>query len=113
MTALRGGSVTCWMSDLMAGDQSAAGPLWGRYFERLVRLARAKLRAMGRAGGAAVADEEDAALSAFHSFCDGALRGRFARWPAPVRATPSPSLCLAIASFAKGAAWAASTGESR
>jgi DNA-directed RNA polymerase specialized sigma24 family protein len=46
---------------------------WNRYFERLVGLARSKLRgAPGRA-----ADEEDVALSAFESFCRGAEQGRF------------------------------------
>ena len=69
------GSVTCWIGELKAGDQAAAQPLWQRYFEQLVRLARARLRAAGRPG--ADADEEDAALSAFDSFCAGAARGRF------------------------------------
>lgn len=57
------------------GDQAAAQPLWDRYFEQLVRLARARLRAARRPG--ADSDEEDAALSAFDSFCAGAARGRF------------------------------------
>ena len=69
------GSVTRWIDDLKAGDPAAAQPLWERYFARLVRLARAKLRATRH--GAPVEDEEDAALSAFNSFCDGAARGRF------------------------------------
>lgn len=67
------GSVTCWITQLRAGDQAAANPLWQRYFERLVAVARARLlRAPRRA-----ADEEDVALSAFHSFCRAAERGRF------------------------------------
>src|SRR5215470_16012063 len=69
------GSVTRWIGDLKAGGDSAAQHLWQRYFHRLVHLARARLRAAHRAG--AVADEEDAALSAFDSFCRGAARGRF------------------------------------
>src|SRR4051812_20120134 len=69
------GSVSRWLSDLKAGDHAAAQPLWDRYFDRLVRLARAKMKAAR--GAAAVADEEDAALSAFDSFCAGADRGRF------------------------------------
>src|SRR3954449_2996353 len=71
------GSVTLWLVALKAGDLAVAQPLWERYFAQLVRLARARLRAMPRAG--ADADEEDAALSAFDSFCDGAARGRFPR----------------------------------
>jgi DNA-directed RNA polymerase specialized sigma24 family protein len=69
------GSVTLWISDLKAGDTAAAQPLWDRYFDRLVSLARARLRVTRRPG--AVEDEEDAALSAFDSLCAGAARGRF------------------------------------
>src|SRR6185437_2028102 len=70
-------SVTRWLRSLEAGDGGggAAEELWRRYFGDLVRLARARLRGAPRA----VADEEDAALSAFDSFCQGATRGRFPR----------------------------------
>jgi DNA-directed RNA polymerase specialized sigma24 family protein len=67
------GSVTHWIQELRAGDPAAAQKLWQRYFRRLVGLARQKLRAMPRRA----ADEEDVALSAFDSFCQGAARGRF------------------------------------
>jgi DNA-directed RNA polymerase specialized sigma24 family protein len=70
-------SVTQWIDDLKAGDQAAAQPLWERYFERLVRLARKKLQNDRRPR--TVEDEEDAALSAFDSFCRGVDRGRFPR----------------------------------
>jgi DNA-directed RNA polymerase specialized sigma24 family protein len=69
------GSVTQWIGDLKAGGDSAAQHLWERYFDRLVHLARARLRSARRAG--AIEDEEDAALSAFDSFCRGATQGRF------------------------------------
>jgi RNA polymerase sigma factor (sigma-70 family) len=69
------GSVTRWIGDLKAGGDSAAQHLWERYFHRLVHLARARLRGARRVG--AVEDEEDAALSAFDSFCRGAAAGRF------------------------------------
>jgi DNA-directed RNA polymerase specialized sigma24 family protein len=69
------GSITRWIDDLKAGDAAAAQPLWERYFDRLVRMARARFMASRRRG--AEADEEDAALSAFDSFCAGAARGRF------------------------------------
>jgi DNA-directed RNA polymerase specialized sigma24 family protein len=75
MTAEEKGSVTNWIGALKAGDRGAAQPLWERYFDRLVRLAGAKLRAARHPGAAE--DEEDAALSAFDSFCEGARRGRF------------------------------------
>jgi DNA-directed RNA polymerase specialized sigma24 family protein len=67
------GSVTRWIGDLKAGGDGAAQHLWERYFDRLVHMARNKLRGRHRA----VADEEDAALSAFDSFCRGAAEGRF------------------------------------
>ena len=69
------GSVTHWIGLLKAGDRGAARPLWERYFRRLVVRARAALRAVPRRA----ADEEDAALSAFNSFCQGAEDGRFPR----------------------------------
>ena len=67
------GSVTRWIGGLKLGDQNAAQGLWERYFERLVKLARARLA--HRTG--ADEDEEDAALSAFDSFCAGLALGRF------------------------------------
>jgi DNA-directed RNA polymerase specialized sigma24 family protein len=71
------GSVTAWIGDLKGGGSASAQQLWERYFERLVHLARAKLRSTHRRGAAE--DEEDAALSAFDSFCRGAARGCFPR----------------------------------
>jgi DNA-directed RNA polymerase specialized sigma24 family protein len=67
------GSVSDWVQQLQAGDRAAAQKLWERYFQQLVRIARAKLRDTPRAA----ADEEDVALSAFGSFCRGAEPGRF------------------------------------
>ena len=75
MTPQPDGSVTRWIGDLKSGGAAAAQHLWERYFHRLVHPARARLRGAGRAG--AVEDEEDAALSAFGSFCRGATAGRF------------------------------------
>ena len=68
-------SVTHWIAALKAGDEAAAQALWHRYFARMVELARAKLLAARRPDAAV--DEEDIALSAFNSFCAGAVRGRF------------------------------------
>jgi RNA polymerase sigma factor (sigma-70 family) len=67
------GSVTQWISDIKAGRMHAAEQLWGRYFQRLVQLARTRLQNLRRAA----ADEEDVALNAFDSFCRGAEQGRF------------------------------------
>jgi len=67
------GSITLWIGDLKSGGDGAVQPLWERYFEKLVRLARKRLR------GALDANAEDAALNAFDSFCRGVKRGRFPR----------------------------------
>jgi DNA-directed RNA polymerase specialized sigma24 family protein len=67
------GSITYWVERLKGGDHLAAQKLWEGYFQQLVGLARNKLHGMPRR----VADEEDVALSAFHSFCQGAERGQF------------------------------------
>jgi len=77
MTDEPDGSVTRWIGNLVAGDTagSAAQKLWERYFDRLVHLARDRLRA----GPRGPADAEDAALDAFDSFCRGAAAGRFPR----------------------------------
>jgi DNA-directed RNA polymerase specialized sigma24 family protein len=69
------GSVAVLIERLEAGHHEAAQPLWERYYPRLVRLARKKLRGTSRR----VANEEDVALSAFDSFCRGVERGRFPR----------------------------------
>jgi DNA-directed RNA polymerase specialized sigma24 family protein len=67
------GSITYWVERLKNGDHLAAQKLWEGYFQQLVGLARHKLQGMSRRA----ADEEDVALSAFHSFCQGAERGQF------------------------------------
>ena len=69
------GSVSCWLAGLRLGDEAAAQHLWEGYFARLVGLARQKLHGVRPRAS----DEEDIALSAFHSFCHGAEEGRFPR----------------------------------
>jgi DNA-directed RNA polymerase specialized sigma24 family protein len=71
------GSVTRWIGELKAGDRQAFQPLWDRYYATLVERARGKLGAMR--GPATVNDEEDVALSAFHSLYQGVREGRFPR----------------------------------
>jgi RNA polymerase sigma factor (sigma-70 family) len=68
-------SVSRWIVDLKAGDSAAARRLWERYFVRLVQLARTRLRDAPRRA----ADEEDVALSAFVSLCQGAAAGQFSK----------------------------------
>jgi DNA-directed RNA polymerase specialized sigma24 family protein len=91
-------SVTQWLGRLRAGDRDAAQALWSRYFEQLVRLARARLRGTRRRA----ADEEDVALSALESFCRGAADGRFPHlqdrhglWPLLVAITARKAIKLA------------------
>ena len=67
------GDITRWLQQLKQGNRSAAQDLWQRYFARLVRLARDRLRRSVRRA----ADEEDVALSAFESFCRRAEQGCF------------------------------------
>jgi len=70
------GSITRLLGDLKGGDHDAARPLLDRYFQRLVLFARARLKS---APCSPMADEEDAALSAFGSFCEGAAGGQIPR----------------------------------
>jgi DNA-directed RNA polymerase specialized sigma24 family protein len=70
------GSVSHWIDDLQTGRvDAAARNLWERYFDQLVHLARARLKDLPKGS----ADEEDVALSAFDSFCQGAADRRFPR----------------------------------
>lgn len=55
------------------GDEEATTILWERYFQPLVRLAGTRLPKNLRR----TADEEDIALSAFHSFIAGIRRDQF------------------------------------
>src|SRR6516162_5091086 len=69
------GAITRWFGSLQAGNREAAQALWRRFASRLIGLARARLRTAPRRA----ADEEDAVLSAFDSFCRGTEQGRFPR----------------------------------
>lgn len=66
-------SVIFWLERLKQGDSAAVDQLWSRCFANLVNLARNQLH--GRV--LRVADEEDVAISAFHSFFRGVERGRY------------------------------------
>lgn len=82
------GSISRWIGVLRVAGASPSGPdpsdesveqaaraLWERFFQRMVGLARLKLRA-SKARDSAV-DGEDVAISAFDSFYAGATRGHF------------------------------------
>jgi len=66
-------SISRWIERIKGGDEESARRLWERYFAKLVSHARRKLKQSPRRA----ADEEDVALSAFHSFCRAAEAGRF------------------------------------
>jgi DNA-directed RNA polymerase specialized sigma24 family protein len=67
--------VTRWLQQLKQGDREAVGPLWQRYFTRLVHLARSQFPRTPTTGAASA---EDAALDAFASFCRRAEADGFA-----------------------------------
>lgn len=67
------GSVTHYLGLLKAGDPTSAAALWERYFPRLVALARKALSGRPQV----VADADDAAQSAFASFCMRLRNGEF------------------------------------
>jgi RNA polymerase sigma factor (sigma-70 family) len=66
-------SISQWLDQLSAGDGRAAQAIWDEYFERLAWFARQRLARLPLR----VADEEDIALSALHSFCRAAAARRF------------------------------------
>ena len=69
------GSVTHWVDQLKAGDYAAAQPLWERYYQRLVRLARSRLPATPPP--APTPTRRMPHSSALNSFCICAASGRF------------------------------------
>ena len=67
------GSVSILLTDLTALDQDAIHRLFEKYYLPMVKFARRKMMGISRR----VADEEDIAQSAFHSFCSSAMAGNF------------------------------------
>lgn len=68
--------LTLWINRLGSGDHQAADIVWRAYFDKLVRFARQRYNGAARR---AAADEEDAVLSAMHSFCRGMQAGRYSQ----------------------------------
>ena len=62
-----------WLQQLREGNSIAAQQLWEAYYQKLVGIARRKLKGQVRLVG----DEEDVALIAFKSFCRGVEGGGF------------------------------------
>ncbi|MDB4732825.1 ECF-type sigma factor [Planctomicrobium sp.] len=65
--------VTQWIDGLQQGDESATRKIWEHFVKQLCVAMREKLHPETRR----VYDEEDAAISAFRSFCNGVEQGRF------------------------------------
>ncbi len=65
--------VTLWIDQLRTKDPSAAQSLWNCYATGLAKMARRKFGQLSRKAY----DEEDAAISAFRSFCLGVQQDRF------------------------------------
>lgn len=66
------GSVSQWIEQVKAGEESAAARLWDRYHRRLLDVARRKLH-----GGQGPADEEDVVIDALASFFKRTTDGNF------------------------------------
>ncbi len=66
------GSVSQWIQQVKAGEESAAAHLWQRYAQRLMDVARRKLH-----GGQGPADEEDVVIDALASFFKRTNDGNF------------------------------------
>jgi DNA-directed RNA polymerase specialized sigma24 family protein len=66
-------SITNWLRAFQSGDREPVRQLWNRYFQQMIGLARQRLGNSPRGA----ADEEDVALSAFDSFCQGVEQGQF------------------------------------
>jgi DNA-directed RNA polymerase specialized sigma24 family protein len=76
MSAEGPGSITRWIQGLKAGRPDAVEAIWRRYFDRVLAVARHRLRHGPRQ---AMQDDEDVALSALHGLAAGAAQGRFDR----------------------------------
>jgi DNA-directed RNA polymerase specialized sigma24 family protein len=69
------GSVSHWIEQLKAGDRAGVEKICESYFQKLVVLARKRLKGTPRRAS----DEEDIALSALDSLVRRAERGQFAQ----------------------------------
>lgn len=67
------GSITYWVQQLQVGQSAAATELWERYYDRLIGLARQKLRTTSKR----VTDEDDLVIDVFDSLFKGIQAGRF------------------------------------
>ena len=59
--------------EMRGGSEVAATQLWEHYWDRLLRISKSRLTGLG----SRMADEEDVAISAFHSFVKRMRRGDY------------------------------------
>jgi DNA-directed RNA polymerase specialized sigma24 family protein len=76
MSTRETGSITRWLQGLKAGRPEAVEAIWRRYYDRVLAVARRRLR---QGPHQAVEDSEDVALSALNGLADAAARGQFDR----------------------------------
>jgi hypothetical protein len=76
MSAEEPGSISRWIPGLKVGRPGAVEAIWRRYYDRVLAVARHRLR---RGPPPVIQDDEDVALSALLGLADGAARGRFDR----------------------------------
>ena len=70
------GSVTGFVNEVRAGKAESIKPIWDRYYDQLLKLAR--LRIQSSRTSTTVSDEEDVALSTIVVLEKGLREGRFA-----------------------------------
>ena len=92
-----GGSVTDWIGHLKQGDHAAAQPLWERYFERLVGLARGFMYAGAARVVASLWKVDDAATAE--------LMARFYRAMLTDRLSPPEALRAAQIQIRRQSRW--------
>jgi DNA-directed RNA polymerase specialized sigma24 family protein len=76
MSAEEPGSITRWLRGLKAGRPEAVEAIWRRYYDRVLAVARQRLR---HGPPQVVEDGEDVALSALNGLAAAAAGGRFER----------------------------------
>jgi RNA polymerase sigma factor (sigma-70 family) len=74
MSAEDPGSITRWLKGLKEGRPEAVDAIWQRYYQRVLAVARRRLR---QGPHQAVEDGEDVALSALYALAAGAAQGQF------------------------------------
>jgi len=107
--------ISQWLLNLADGESEAVERVWNDYFGKLARLARRKLDGLPQRDF----DEEDVALSAMYSFCQGIAKHKFDRiqnredlWKLLVTITARKTTAKRRAHFAQKRGGGQTRGES-